>query len=132
MFGSSTRRARDAEFVAFVKQASAGLTRTAYLLTGEHRPYNKKSGVFTRPIPTNPFGKAGCGALEIAGRWSYVDLNDQNIQGGRQYDWTFGLNWFPNQYTRFAFNYIHCRVDTPITGIDTQVDIFGTRAQFDF
>lgn len=35
MFGSSTRRARDAEFVAFVKQASAGLTRTAYLLTGD-------------------------------------------------------------------------------------------------
>lgn len=109
-----------------------GYAEAAYVLTGEHRSYNKKNGVFTRVVPNHPFGKAGCGAWEIAGRWSYVDLNDQNIQGGLQHDWTFGLNWFPNQYTRFAFNYIHCMVDTPITGVDAEVDIFGTRAQFDF
>jgi phosphate-selective porin OprO/OprP len=109
-----------------------GYAEAAYVLTGEHRPYNKKNGVFTRVVPNHPFGKAGCGAWELAARWSYIDLNDQNIQGGRQHDWTFGLNWFPNQYTRFAFNYIHCMVDTPITGVDADVDIFGTRAQFDF
>ena len=35
MFSSATRRTRDAEFAAFVQQASARLTRTAYLLTGD-------------------------------------------------------------------------------------------------
>jgi phosphate-selective porin OprO and OprP len=109
-----------------------GYAEFAYVLTGEHRPYNKKTGVFTRVVPKNPYGNGSCGAWELAGRWSYVDLNDQNIQGGRQHDWTFGLNWFPNQYTRFAFNYIHCMVDAPITGADVNADIFGTRAQFDF
>ncbi|MBL8850306.1 MAG: porin [Planctomycetaceae bacterium] len=109
-----------------------GYAEFAYVLTGEHRPYNKKNGVFTRVVPTTPFGKGGCGAWELAGRWSYVDLNDQNIQGGRQHDWTFGLNWFPNQYTRFAFNYIHAMVDAPLTGADVNADIFGARAQFDF
>lgn len=104
----------------------------AYVLTGEHRPYNKNNGVFTRVVPDHPFGKGGCGAWEVAGRWSYVDLNDRNIQGGRQHDWTFGLNWFPNQYTRFALNYIHCMVDAPITGADVDADVFATRAQFDF
>lgn len=109
-----------------------GYAQMSYVLTGEHRAYNKKLGVFGRVIPDKPFGKAGCGAWELAGRWSYVDLNDQNIQGGRQHDWTCGLNWFPNQYTRFAFNYIHCLVDTPVTGQDVETDILATRAQFDF
>lgn len=36
MVGSSTRRARDAEFTEFVRAASGSLTRTAYLLTGDH------------------------------------------------------------------------------------------------
>jgi phosphate-selective porin OprO/OprP len=109
-----------------------GYAQLAYVLTGEARRYNRKVGVFGRVVPDHPFGKGGCGAWELAGRWSYIDLNDLNIQGGRQHDWTFGLNWFPNQYTRFAFNYIHCMVETPVAGDDVAADIFATRAQFDF
>jgi phosphate-selective porin OprO/OprP len=53
------------------------------------------------------------------------------VQGGRLQDLTFGLNWYLNRFTRFEFNYIHPMLDRPV-GNDTDADVFGTRAQFDF
>ncbi|HCS52612.1 MAG TPA: porin, partial [Planctomycetaceae bacterium] len=71
------------------------------------------------------------GAWEIAGRWSYIDLNDENIQGSRLNDLTAGLNWYLNPYTKFQWNYIHAMLDSPLNG-DSSADIFAMRAQVDF
>jgi phosphate-selective porin OprO and OprP len=109
----------------------AGYAQVGYVLTGERRPYDKKAAAYTRVVPDSPFGKGGPGAIEVCGRYSMLDLNDSNIQGGRLQDLTFGVNWYLNKFTRVEFNYIHPILDRPV-GNETTADVFGTRAQFDF
>jgi phosphate-selective porin OprO/OprP len=106
----------------------------SYVLTGEVRPYNKAGGVYTRVVPNKPFGTgpcSGCGAWEIAGRWSTIDLTDQNILGNELQDWTLGLNWYLNKYTKFQFNYIRPNLDSAVTGT-SHADLLAVRAQLDF
>ena len=110
---------------------SGAYAQAAYVLTGEQHKYNKKSAVFGRVVPDQPCGAGGCGAWELAARWSHVDLNDKNIQGGRVHNWTVGLNWYLNGFAKFQFNYIHPLLDSPVNG-DSSADIFATRAHFDF
>lgn len=105
--------------------------QAAYLLTGEVRPYNKAAGVLGRIIPDCPFGQGGLGAIEAAIRYSYLDLDDRQIQGGKLNDITAGLNWYLNQYTKFQLNYIHAFLNPP--GLPTNdADIVAMRAQVDF
>jgi phosphate-selective porin OprO/OprP len=105
---------------------------TGYFLTGERRPYNRAGGVLGRVVPLDPVGKCGgCGAWEIAARYSYIDLNQSDIQGGRLSDATLGLNWYLNQYTKFQLNYIRAMLDRTPSG-DSDTNIVGVRAQLDF
>lgn len=109
-------------------------TQVSYFLTGESRPYDKKAGAIDRVKPLNNFRTdTGCGwgAWELAGRWSYIDLNDGDINGGRLTDWTAGLNWYINPYTKFQLNYIKSFVANPTFG-HSYANIFGARAQIDF
>ncbi len=105
--------------------------QAAYLLTGEVRPYNRSGGVFGRVRPLNNFGYCGWGAWELAVRWSYLDLNDANITGGRLNDLTAGVNWYLNPHTKFQFNYIHAFL-VDAGGGDSNADIFAVRGQVDF
>jgi phosphate-selective porin OprO/OprP len=93
-------------------------TQIGYVLTGEVTPYSKANGVFTRVIPKNPVKKGcGCGAWEVLGRWSTIDLNDHLVQGGQLTDFTAGLNWYLNARTKIQFNYVHAFLDrVPIGG----------------
>jgi len=153
--------------VSFVNQASgvAGTQNVAggsmatlpgmyaqagYFLTGEHRPYDRKSGQIDRIMPNhnfNPWGancEAGIGAWELAGRFSYIDLNDQNIRGGQMHDYTAGMNWYLNPYWKIQFNYIYSVSDysyaagnpasnTPAgTFLGNNTSIFDLRCQMDF
>jgi len=90
-------------------------TQASWVLTGESRVYNSASGAFGNPKPAAPFAFDGVnwGALEIAARYSDLDLNDRagvigspmpagGIRGGDQRIVTFGLNWYPNSEIRFA------------------------------
>lgn len=85
--------------------------QVGYFLTGEHRPYDRKSATIERVVPFQNFAPwkgdgCGWGAWEVAGRWSYINLNDQNIRGGQMNDYTAGLNWFLTPYWKIQFNYI--------------------------
>ena len=118
----------DGENVAFTSLYA----QAAYLLTGETRPYNRANGVFGRIKPLRDFGDCGgWGAWELAGRWSYLDLNDERIRGGQLNDVTLGLNWYLNRYTKFQFNYIHAFLDNDRWG-QSDADIAALRAQLDF
>ncbi len=85
------------------------------ILTGESRPYDKSNGVFSVLKPRNDFNPFkhlwGWGAWELALRHSYVDLNDGSVEGGRENNFTAGLNWYLNANVRLMFNYIHARVE---------------------
>lgn len=87
----------------------------SYILTGEVRPYNTFQGVFSALKPQNDFkpfgGQSGLGAWELALRHSYIDLNDGSVEGGKESNFTAGLNWYVNSHIRFMINYIHARVE---------------------
>ncbi len=112
----------------------------SYFLTGESRPYKRAAGTFDRVRPFENFfrvrGEDGCaitgkGAWEVLYRYSYVDLNDGAVAGGRVGDHTIGLNWYLTPYTRMMFNYVHSEADRGVLD-DGRMDIVEMRAQVDF
>jgi len=112
----------------------------SYFLTGEHRGYNKTNGCFDWVHPlhnlgSNKDGRYGWGAWELAARYSYIDLNDGDIQGGRMADVTAGLNWYLNPNVRVMLNYVRSHLFdnlAPGKRIDGgDEDIFGVRFQVD-
>ncbi len=90
-----------------------GYVQVGWFLTGESRPYETNGGHFGRVLPLtkysggNPFKKRNSGAWEVAGRISYVDLDDGSIRGGTLTDITAGLSWYANSTFRVMLNYIH-------------------------
>ncbi len=130
--------------VSFVDQTAApraalpgAYVQAGYFLTGEHRPFDRKTGTIDRVVPRSNLafdGKScshGIGAWELAGRFSWLDLNDETIQGGTLTDYTAGLNWYWNPYTKIVFNYVHA-MSSGTASADARTDLFGVRAQLDF
>lgn len=90
-------------------------TQFAYVLTGEHHPWDRKTGTLGRLKPFENFfmvrdcdgcRQKGMGAWEVAFRYSHADLNDDNVLGGDADSYTFGMNWYWNSNARMQFNYI--------------------------
>jgi phosphate-selective porin OprO/OprP len=106
----------------------------SYFITGEHRNYNRSIGVFTGVEPQPVFHpmKGDWGAWELALRHSYVDLNDGIIKGGKESNFTAGLNWIHNRNVRLMFNYIHAYVkDRASPSVENgRAHIFQVRFQF--
>jgi phosphate-selective porin OprO/OprP len=107
-----------------------------WFLTGEHRVYDRQHGEFARVQPLHDFqpwrdGRILSGALELAGRVSYIDVTDRDIRGGRMTDLTLGWNWYLNPYAKMSFNYIHVFLDRPPTG-NSNADVFALRGQVEF
>jgi phosphate-selective porin OprO/OprP len=94
--------------------------QVGYFLTGEHMNWKQSAGQWKRVKVLNPFGYGdGIGAWEIAGRFSYMDLADEDIDGGRARNWTAALNWWVNQNVMFRFNYVYSDRDP---GTNTTAD----------
>ena len=72
----------------------------------------------------------------MALRYSYIDLNDEDIQGGEEKNWTAGLNWYLNPNVRFMFNYIYANVKNSNAGArflrEGDTNIFAMRFQLTF
>jgi phosphate-selective porin OprO/OprP len=108
-----------------------------YWLTGEHRNYNRKQGIFSGVAPHRPFfasdavgGRGGYGAFEATARVSWIDLDHRSIAGGKLTDLTLGLNWYYAIRSRVMFNYIHAFLDRD--GLHSNADIFAVRFQYAF
>ncbi|MEZ5198692.1 MAG: porin [Bacteroidales bacterium] len=62
-------------------------------------------GTFDRGKPKKNFGaEKGAGAWELALRYSDLDLDDTDINGGCLANITSGMNWHLNPSTKFMFN----------------------------
>ncbi|QDU64228.1 Porin P precursor [Planctomycetes bacterium Pan216] len=87
----------------------------AYLITGEHHPYDKQRAVLAPLEPYERFflvrGEGGrpCfgqGAWEVAVRYSHVDLSDRGVLGGVEDNVTLAANWYLNEHSRLQVNYV--------------------------
>lgn len=104
----------------------------SYFLTGEHRNYSRKKGVFVRNEILEPLGE-GWGAWQIAARFSRLKvLNQAGENAGNIRDISVGLNWYVYSNLRFMANYIYSDVDNAVEAADGNANIFQMRAQVDF
>ncbi|MBD3368505.1 MAG: hypothetical protein GF405_10100 [Candidatus Eisenbacteria bacterium] len=116
----------DAAFRGYYLQAG-------YFVTGERRTYGGGNWKRTEPRRTL-LDDGGPGAVELAVRYSSLDLNDEGagIYGGRLDDVSLGVNWYFHAHARMMCNYVMATVkdedDEEIGGADA----FVTRLQFDF
>lgn len=87
---------------------TGGYVQMSYFLTGEHRTYDRRLGRFSRVIPNMPLEKNHLrgGAWEAATRYSWLDLNSQDILGGNVSSYSLGLNWYCTSVLRMQFNYM--------------------------
>jgi phosphate-selective porin OprO/OprP len=115
---------------------NGGYVEASYSLGGK-RLYDPLRGAYTAVIPQAPMvpGSGGWGALEIAGRASYVNLNSPYLTtatlgsaysapgvftggtttygGGEQTSFGVGVNWYPNLNMRFMLDYEHVIINNP-------------------
>jgi len=72
----------------------------SYVLTGEHRPYDKHVAYARRILPTRSIG-----AFELVGRYSHVDVDDSLVHGGIFDRGTVGINWWATRRWKAGFDY---------------------------
>ena len=77
----------------------------SWALTGEMRPYRKRSGVLGALPVAKSVRQGGWGAWEAALRYSTLDLTDGPVDGGEMDIYTLGLNWWLTSYSAFNLNY---------------------------
>lgn len=104
----------------------------SWMVTGESRPYSGARGIFTRLAPTRPFSvkRGGRGALELAARYSVVDLNAGPILGGKMRSLTAGLNWYWNPYLKLRLNWVAARSEA--VGPPSRLSAVAMRIELDF
>ena len=71
----------------------------SWVITGEHRPYDRNVGFARRIIPQRRLG-----AVELIARYSHVDLTDKSVHGGLMDVGILGMNWFLNRYWKIGIN----------------------------
>lgn len=130
---------------------NGGYVEASYSFGGQ-RQYRPASAAYTGVIPEKPlaYGTDGFGAVEVAGRFSVVDLNSGGLQqlvkagsgytaytGSEQTSYGVGINWYPNTNMRFMLDYEHVIVSNPstyggpsVTG--ATIDWIASRVQFAF
>jgi phosphate-selective porin OprO/OprP len=104
----------------------------SYFLTGESRPYDRRNGCFSRVVPHQDFDwfKGGWGAWEVAGRYSFVNLDSADVHGGRLSMLMTGVNWYLHSHVKWRFEYGFGRVGGRQP--EGNLKIFQTRMEVDF
>ena len=91
----------------------------SWFLTGESRSYDAVKGTFGKINPKGIVGMGGYGAWELAARFSTIDLTDGDVVGGKEDNFTLGLNWYATPNIRFMLNYVDVlSIDRPGSSSD--------------
>jgi phosphate-selective porin OprO/OprP len=77
----------------------------SWTVTGETRPYNRRSGVFGALPVARDIYHGGYGAVELALRWSVIDLTDATVDGGEMQIAKFGVTWWLSTRLNLSLNY---------------------------
>ncbi len=115
-------------------QFDGGYVEAGYFLTGEHRGYKSKKGVLGGIKPSKPFNfsSGDWGALEVAARYSTIDVTDEDILGGEMDNYTLGVNWYLNDHSRIMANYIIVDTDENAVTPNDDPKIMLLRTQISF
>jgi phosphate-selective porin OprO and OprP len=104
----------------------------SWLLSGESRPYDRRTGVFSPVVPREAFSfrRWHPGAWELKLRWSYTDLDDGPAHGGHMGILGTGVNWYLDPHWRMTVEYLYTRADGP-SG-DGALHVLQSRLQLRF
>ena len=83
----------------------------SWILSGEMRPYNRRSGVFGRVPVARSVYQGGWGAWEVALRFSELDLTDGAIEGGEMQILSATAKWWLTTFFSFDTQYRHIELD---------------------
>jgi phosphate-selective porin OprO and OprP len=104
-----------------------GEIMVTWLTGGERRPYNARTGVFGGIVPENSVFEGGRGTWEFVARFSYTDLDDDSIRGGRFWRFTPMVNWHMSRNVRLEIVYGYGVLDR--FGTEGGTHFFQTRIQ---
>jgi len=113
---------------------SGGYAQASWVLTGESRSYSAKDGKFGTIQLANAFNprNGDWGAVEMAARYSTIDVTDQDISGGKMDNYTLGANWYLNNNMRLMANYIFVDTDNTAVTANDDPQILLLRSQVNF
>lgn len=98
--GASVNRTDSDTRLAF----SGWYAQIDHFLTGESRPFDQQTIAFKN---ISGFNFADTGAWQVAARYSTIDMNDGEFQGGKQNNIGVGLSWYPTRAIRVSANYAY-------------------------
>ena len=96
----------------------------SWFLSGEKAHY--REGKFIRPNVLSDKG-----AWQVAFRFSTIDLNDEDVEGGTEKNLSFGINWYSKTHWRFMANVIKVKAEDGPYG-EQKPWIAQIRAQYYF
>ncbi|NIM70355.1 MAG: hypothetical protein GTN86_07290 [Xanthomonadales bacterium] len=97
----------------------------SWVVTGEMRSYNKKSGTFGGVPVSRSVYQNGKGALELSARWSSIDLEDGAVRGGEMDIASLGLTWWLTPFFGINANYRY--IWNTLNGVDGESSALNTR-----
>lgn len=101
--------------------------QAAWLLTGGRYRYAEKGGVIGGP----DFGRKDSG-IEVAARYSRLDLDDAAVQRGKGRALSLGANWYINRNFRVMAGYTNSKVNFSSGAASLKNDVGVARFQVNF
>lgn len=84
-----------------------------WMVTGEKPGFSSRSGSWGAVKVNDPVTSGGWGAWELAARVDHYDYTDAP-RGGLGQSYTFGVNWYLNDWSRLMFNYVRWHTDNKV------------------
>jgi len=104
-----------------------GYISVGWLFGGEHYRYQSSRGLIRGVRP-----RGDLGTLELSARFSTIDLQDSPVLGGKERNWTLGLNWIPHPALRLMLNYTRANAHPNRNGLSDRPRLLQLRAQLFF
>jgi phosphate-selective porin OprO/OprP len=104
-----------------------GEALVSWVVTGETRAYNTVGGYFRAVSPTRTVFEGGHGAVDVGMRFSYIDLDGGNLNGGKFWRLTPTVNWYLADFLRLEAAYGYGGLDR--FGLSGKTQFFQARIQ---